>query len=301
LDGGGGMYWGNIASVSADGLNLTLSDDPKPHDYSPHMLPDFEGAFVGVLAGKGAGTYSRVASNRGRNLSLTGPLSVTPDQTSELSVVPFRGDYLFVGNRFEEGGAVQLYGIAVRCILAWNVGSRFSGFSAWGRNLRGWGWQPNVHIQFLGNKIEVGNAWGGTRGTFASITSDEKAGNFTGPLNRGLIFRGNVANSDAYIALGGTLKDAVCEHNLVRDSDRGIVVANTTAGVMLRDNRFENVPANAQIVNADWQFSQSCSNCQKTDELTGVAYPLDKPETYWRCCFAAGRHHYRINGDLEIV
>ena len=81
-----------------------------------------------------------------------------------------------------------------------------------GRNPHGWGWQPSWRNQFLDNVIDQGNAWGTTTAAFASLTSDEQPGNFTGPLNRALVWRRNRVLSNAGYVFSGTLTDGVLEH-----------------------------------------------------------------------------------------
>ena len=61
FDGGGGAYNGTVASVSTDGLTLTLSADPVYSGYIPPgpRLYNYTGASVLVLSGRGAGQVSR--------------------------------------------------------------------------------------------------------------------------------------------------------------------------------------------------------------------------------------------------
>eukprot|EP00404_Azadinium_spinosum_P026778 CAMPEP_0180688430 /NCGR_PEP_ID=MMETSP1037_2-20121125/73970_1 /TAXON_ID=632150 /ORGANISM="Azadinium spinosum, Strain 3D9" /LENGTH=388 /DNA_ID=CAMNT_0022719257 /DNA_START=61 /DNA_END=1228 /DNA_ORIENTATION=- len=241
LDARGGMYWGGVSSVSKDGRVLTLSSDPQPHDYSPKMLSNFSGSFVGVLEGTGAGTYTRLMANSGRTFKLQAALPLRLDSSSNIT-------------------AMQLYGMSARCIVAWNVGVRMNGFQAWG--LWSLDWQPSWHNQFLANTIEVGNAWGGITSSLTAHTTGEQCGNFTGPLDRGIVMRGNVLKSNANIMLQGTLADVLCEHNIVRDADSGIVVNITakTSGIWFRGNAFDGVPKEQQfVVSLGWPIPGPCS------------------------------------------
>lgn len=88
------------------------------------------GAFLGVLSGTGAGTYARVVAGQNRTWQLDTPLPAL-DATSMISIVPFRGHMIFADNRFEDGGAFQLYAMSINCVVAENVGTRMDGFSAW--------------------------------------------------------------------------------------------------------------------------------------------------------------------------
>ena len=239
LDGGGGMFWGSLASytTSAGAATAVLGGDPQYHDYSPDMPHQAATAFFGLLEGTGAGLYTRVAHSDNRTLTLTRPLARAPDTTSRVSVVPFRGDYVFAGNRFEDGGPFQLYAMSIDIVVAENWGARMTGFSSWGRNPHGWGWQPSWRCQFLNNTIAEGNAWGTATASFASVTSDEQPGNFTGPLNRGLVYRNNAALGNAGFVFTGTLTDAVVEHNVVEAVDTPLVLdPAVNTGVFFRGN-----------------------------------------------------------------
>jgi len=83
------------------------------------------------------------------------PWDIEPDETSILSIVPFRGRTLIINNTFEDGGNMQLYGMSVENIVSGNKGIRMSGFLAWGLNARLWGWQPFGTISKLHPKWRI--------------------------------------------------------------------------------------------------------------------------------------------------
>ncbi len=130
LDAAGGAYFGPVAAV--DGSRLTLAADPVFKDYAPRPHTNWVGAAVQVLSGTGAGQYRFVAAHAGREWRVDRPWAVEPDATSLLSIAPFRGQNLFVGNAFEDGGPFQLYAAAHDSIVAENKGARMDGFLVWG-------------------------------------------------------------------------------------------------------------------------------------------------------------------------
>lgn len=238
LDGGGGAYFGTLASVS--GTKLTLATQPKFRDYTPKPHTDWTGASVQILDGKGAGQYRFVTANNGQEWQVDRPWTIEPDASSRISIAPFRGRNLFIGNTFEDGGAVQLYGAAHDSILAENKGSRMDGFLVWGLNPHGWGPQPSWFCQFLDNEIVEGNGYGGIRAQFGTISGDESKA-YDGPLVRGTIFRRNICRNNASFHISGGTADTLVEHCAVRHADLGIKVDPAAKGVLLRDNEFEDV------------------------------------------------------------
>lgn len=160
------------------------------------------------------------------------------DATSNISIVPFQGDMVIADNVFTDGGAIQLYAMAIRVVVAENVATRTSGFLSWGLNPHGWGVQPNFMTSFVDNTVAVGNAWGGQTDGFATASpiGDDVV------YNRAVIFRRNTLLNNAPIAIGGATLDVIVEACRVVDNDVGIAVSNTTtAGVWL--NTFDGVAA----------------------------------------------------------
>ncbi len=238
LDAGGGAYFGKIAS--AVGATLTLAGDPVFRDYAPKPHTNWVGAAVMVLDGRGAGQYRFVTANQGRQWEVDRPWTVLPDETSRISIAPFRGQNLFIGNTFEDGGAFQLYGAAHDTIVAGNKGSRMDGFLVWGLNPHGWGHQPSWYCQFLDNEIVEGNGYGHRTASFGTITGEESK-TYDGPMVRGVIFRRNQCDNNGCFRIRGTVADALVEHCRVQHADCGIQVQATTRGVVLRENTFEDV------------------------------------------------------------
>ena len=238
LDAAGGAYSGKVAAVN--GTKLTLAADPEFRDYAPKPHTDWTGAAVQILDGKGAGQYRFVTSHSGREWQVDRPWTVAPDANSRISIAPFRGKNLFIGNTFEDGGAFQLYGAAHDSIVAENKGSRMDGFLVWGLNPHGWGHQPSWGCQFLDNEILEGNGYGPRSAGFGTIASDESR-TFDGPLVRQAIFRRNVLQNNARFSIGGATEDVLVEHCTIRHNEHAIELKSSTKGVLLRDNVFEGV------------------------------------------------------------
>jgi hypothetical protein len=246
FDGSGGLYFGAVAA--ATGKRLVLAHDPLERSYAtggeprPPAPNSWVGAAVCILDGRGAGQYRRVASHDGRAWNIDRPWTIPPDETSLISIVPFRGHVLFVGNTLTDGGAVQAFGTSLDSIFAENRATRTSGFTpVWGYNGHDWGWQPSWFCQLLDNEILAGNEWGGHASIIATRTSWEEDHGYRGPLARGAIMRRNVIQNNGSINIGGVTCDVIVERCIVRHSDLGIEVEPTASLVVLRNNAFEGV------------------------------------------------------------
>jgi len=236
LDAASGAYFGAVAA--ADGMTLTLAADPVFRDYAPKPHTNWIGAAMQIMEGRGAGQYRFVTAHAGRDWQVDRPWAILPDTTSLISIAPFRGRNLFIGNTFEDGGAFQLYAAAHDSIVAENKGSRMDGFLVWGLNPHGWGYQPSWYCQFLDNEILEGNGYGHRSARFGTVSSDETKA-YTGALVRGTIFRRNVLHNNASIVIDGITEDTLVENNTFRKSDNGIVVKASARGTLLRGNLFE--------------------------------------------------------------
>jgi hypothetical protein len=242
LDGGGGAYWGNIASAS--GTRLTLAADPTYKDYSPKGRSDQIGAAVQILEGRGAGQYRLVTSNNGREWQVDQPWLITPDTSSRISITPFRGRNLFIGNTFVDGGTVQLYGGGHDSIVANNRGSRMDGFQVYGLDPHKWGMQPSWNCQFLDNQILEGNSYGSRISGFKTIDSTidfDPTKNYNGPLVRATIFRRNILHNNAGFDIASRTEDTLLENNRIQDCEVGITIRPPARGTLQRGNTFKGV------------------------------------------------------------
>lgn len=73
-----------------------------------------------------AGQVRRVVSNdfalpggTNRSWVIDRPFDVPLDASSFVSIVPFRGNIIVAGNRFADGGAIQLYAMAIDVAGEW--------------------------------------------------------------------------------------------------------------------------------------------------------------------------------------
>lgn len=247
FDGAGGAYWGKLAQIV--GTRMLLAHDPRPRTYG---CKDWIGAAFCIIDGQGVGQYRRVVHNKGRNWEIDRPWDVLPDTNSVVSIVPFRGRVLFVGNSLEDAGIVQAYGTSLDCVFAKNQFTRADGITLIGRNPHGWGWQPSWLCQILDNHFLAGTRWGAENGNIVVCTlnrdeEDVESGGsgkmleFWGPLTRCTVARGNVMENNSNIEINGTADDTVVENCIIRNADEGIVVGKKPANLVLRKNVFENV------------------------------------------------------------
>ncbi len=266
FDATGGAYFGYITSVS--GKKLVLAKDPLFKRYALNPT-DWRNAVVCILDGKGVGQYRRIVNHLGRDWEVAAPWSVDPDETSILSIVPFRGRTLIINNTFEDGGNMQLYGMSIENIVSGNKGIRMSGFLAWGLNARLWGWQPSWYNQFLHTEIVEGNSYSHAPaliGIWGNVdTMDKIKNNSKVPEKERIVFeeiwshfeitpkmadlslarcnvvRNSAIRSNGKIIVSGNASDVVIAKNFISNSAAGIQLDKKPDYIYLRLNRFENV------------------------------------------------------------
>ena len=258
----GGVYYGRVREESAEGTCVHLAGT---------MIYPQPGGALCVLNGTNAGDCRRVAS--GGNLTavfLNKKFASPLDASSLVTIVPFQGHIAFVGNRYSDGGEVQLYGQALECVMADNSFTRTGGLSAWARSTDpAHGWGTNQRNQFLDNVVLEGNHvynWdtkpnsavdpkmepyfpGGSKTIepwfFGSLTNDQglpveasPVANFTDAFNRLIVFRGNRVNNNGGIVVRGTSANVLVENNVVSLSDVGVHVNYTTTkgGIVVENN-----------------------------------------------------------------
>lgn len=245
-DAGYGAWFGTPVEVGPQSLVLG-GDEPNWA-----RKADWTGAGVFVLGGKGMGQYRLVADYDGRNVRLDRPWDVMPDESSPITITMMQRQYLFIGNDFEDVGiGLQYYGTSIDHVAAGNRVTRGGGFYNSGRWYRHF--QPSWYCQFLGNEVLEGNSYRyGPNNATAAGTS--YIGSFglqshdgVSPLALCSVHRRNHLHNNAEIRLIGVskqhpgLRDAVAEHNVIENADRGIYVDDGCVGVLLRENQFVNV------------------------------------------------------------
>ena len=231
-DAGGELYFGKVAS--AEGAKLTLAAEPTT------KRPEWGGAGVFILAGRGAGQYRRVVARTDQTVEIDRPWAVAPDGESELAITMFQGHYLVVDNEFADCGAMQFYGTSIECLVAGNRGTRMPGL----RGLGLWyhGYQPSWFCQFLDNELAAGNYYHFDSVAEASLeVFGARRPPYEGPMNRCAVVRRNRLLGNAHVRVGGASRDVIVEANRVANADQGVFVSRTCAGVLTRGNAFENV------------------------------------------------------------
>lgn len=244
-DAGYGAYFGTVTDIRPDRFRLT-------GDAAWNRKADWTGGGVFILGGRGRGQYRRIASYSGREVTLDRPWDVPPDERSILTLTMFQGNYLFIGNEFEDVGiSLQYYGTTIDCVAAGNKCTRGGGFYNSGRWYRHF--QPSWYCQFLDNEILEGNCYrfGPNNATNAGVsfigTFGLQAQGGTSPLAYCAVHRRNHLYNNAELRFLGVseqhpgLKDVVAEHNLIENTDRGIYSDAGCVGLWLRANEFRNV------------------------------------------------------------
>ena len=244
-DAGGGAFFGGIESVNA--TEITLAGDPN------WARINWIGACICVLGGKGMGQYSQIVGYEGRKVRINHEFSVPPDENSIVTIVPLLRRYLILRNDFSDLQVVQFYGSSIEHIVASNRSFRTDGFRNHGM-CYGDGNQPSWYIQYLGNEIVEGNWYGTGHSTFdrnGVLSSHGKIGvwafppnkEFPAPLTLGTIVRHNHLHNNSNIEAISEkwIKDVIIENNLVENNDVGIDVSSTIEGILLRNNKFNNV------------------------------------------------------------
>jgi hypothetical protein len=268
-DAGGGAYLGK--ATLAGPTTLTLADEPSLGDRN------WAGAGVYIMAGTGQLQHRRVVKAAERTVEVDRPWDVTPDDTSVFSLSMRQEHYLIVDNDFVDAGiAVQFYGISIEHLIVGNRAARAGGFQNIGKLYSGrydlppernLGHQPSWFCQFLGNEITEGNIYRSGANT-STLAGDSVVGVFgwpptpdwPWPYNVGTVVRRNRLANNARIHLGGSandlpaVRDVVVEDNLIANADTGIQIDRATAGILLRNNRFEGVgnPLNGTGLATAW-------------------------------------------------
>ena len=118
------------------------------------------GYAVSIIQGTSIGQWRRVVGitggAKGQTITLDAPFESPPVVgQSTLQIGQMRGQVSVVGNHFVKGGAMQLYAACYDCVVAHNRFDEF-GFSNWGRNPHGIGWQQNLNNLMVDNIMNLG-------------------------------------------------------------------------------------------------------------------------------------------------
>lgn len=232
FDAGTGAYCGKIAS--AQQARLTLDGDPVFPKWATETSKLWDSACVCILGGTGAGQWRDVVSHRGRSWELDRPFDPAPDATSVVTIVPFNGRVLAIGNRFEDGNWVNAgYGTSLEVIYAENELVRCAEMMNYGLFTHD-SFQPSWRVQYLDNRITEGL-------TKEATTGNGHKTDFAFPLTSGAIHRRQTIAADNFggISIAGNLSDAIVEGCVLKNPAGTIKVDGDAKGVLLRNNTFE--------------------------------------------------------------
>jgi hypothetical protein len=232
FDAGPHAYAGRLAEVA--GTKLTLADDPPYVKWATAASPMWLGSVVCIVHGRGTGQYRDVVAHDGRSWTIAKPFDVAPDDTSYVTIVPFSGRTLIVGNTFEDANWVNAgYGTSLDIVCAGNQLVRCSSLLSYGGDMHGM-LLPSWHIQYLDNRITEGTT------NFNVSGSYRNAKRFDGPITRGVVLRRNVFEDDNFggITIGDHLGDVVVEHSTLSSAGGEISMSGKATGGLFRENSF---------------------------------------------------------------
>jgi hypothetical protein len=241
FDGTGQAYLGEVESVN--GANIQLANSPVYPNWAGEASPLWKCSAVAILSGQGAGQYRYATSNHGKNWTIDHPFDVNPDKSSIISIIPFRGKVLVIGNHFEDSGWVNMgYGSSFDVICASNQIYRAGALLNMGLRLKD-SVMPSWYIQYLDNDIYEGH-------TLVQATADMRNPDvFTGTVTRFCIFRGDHIHADnsGSMDIGGNVQDAIIEGCEMDNPASHIQVDQDTSRVLIRTNHIA-APASERYI-----------------------------------------------------
>lgn len=292
-DAGGDAYIGKAASVN--GAQMTLASDPHWGGR------DWTNGGVFILDGRGGGQWRWIKSYDGRTITLDRPWDVTPDETSALDITMFHGRYAFVGNKFTDCGNFQFYGTSIECDVVGNTVARNQGYQALG--LWYHGFQPTWYCQFLGNTIEEGNYYHWTAATDSQLSIRGQGGRpeYSGPLARGAVVRGNKLLVNSLISIAGSTVNCLVAQNSVSDSETGIFVSQSCKDILLSDNRFQNVVHEIQDEPGMRKTAQERLKKYLGRQEPVLVLPMDDIANGATPDTSGNSFHAHLNGGVKLV
>lgn len=231
FDASGGAYLGAIAK--ADGTRITLAADPTYPSWATEKSSWWLRSAVFILDGRGAGQWRDVTSNHGRSWEIDRPFDTAPDATSVVSIVPFNGRVLIVGNHFEDASWVNAgYGTSIDVVCADNELLRSSEMMNYGVRSDDW-FEPSWHVQYFDNLIREGQTNVGSLG----MGPTER---YRGPLTAWAVHRRQklAADDSGQITVKGNIRDVIVEGCTLGNPLSLIRIEAEPRGVVVRNNRF---------------------------------------------------------------
>ena len=232
FDAGTAAYLGPLAGVN--GTNLTLAAEPKFEPWAKENSSYWKEAVVCVLDGHGAGQYREVVANQGRAWKIDRPFAVLPDQTSIVTIVPFNGRVLVIGNRFDDANWVNAgYGTSLEVIYANNKLFRCAQLLNYGLETDGH-LQPSWFVQYLDNEMSEGQ-------TGLDVTGSVRHRDlYDGPVTRCVTARRNVfaADNSGGVSVGGRTRDVLVENSVLWHAQNYLRADGPATGLVFRNNQF---------------------------------------------------------------
>ena len=230
FDGTGMAYLGKIASTKDS--EIELAADPQYPGWAGESHPLWMRSAVCILDGRGAGQYRFVTGNQGRTWTVDRPFTVPPDDTSIVSIVPFRGRSLVIDNRFEDASWVNMgYGSSIDIVCSGNQIYRAGSLLNLGLREKA-GVMPSWFIQYFDNDVFEGQ-------TGVESNGDERGPDlFSGTVTRWCVHRRQHIHADnsGSVSIGGNAADVVVEHCILDHPQSRIKVGKNTAGILLHAN-----------------------------------------------------------------
>ncbi len=245
FDASGGAYLGGISKT--DRTHVTLAADPTYPNWVPEKSSWWLRAAIFVLDGRGAGQWRDVTANHGRSWEIDRPFDTPPDASSVVTIVPFNGRALIVGNHFEDASWVNAgYGTSIDVICAGNDCLRSSEMMNYGVYTDEW-YEPSWHVQYLDNLIREGQTNSGSLGMRPSQ-------HYGGPLTAWAVHRRQKYDKDnsGQICIKGNIRDVIVEDCTLGNPLSSIRVEAEARGVVVRNNRFE-APALPRYEGDGWK------------------------------------------------
>ncbi len=193
-DGGTGIYFGGVASVSGNQLQLTgtIADHKK---YGLEAAT-YVGGIVQILDGRGAGQwrYVKNAPPLASTVTVDRPWDIEPDGTSTIGINQMFGRLLMIDNDYSSEPLNQDYYMSLDSIKA---GNRY-GVEGTRTNMTSWtgshyaGMLPNWHLQVIDNQIVKGPS-----AAFSSMIVSENPphSEFPGVIGAAHVYRNNTNTS----------------------------------------------------------------------------------------------------------
>jgi len=240
FDAGPNAYFGKVASL--DGTQVTLAADPTYPKWAQENSSLWKRSVIVIQDGRGAGQYRNVVANKGRSWEIDRPFDCPPDASSLITIVPFNGRVLVVGNRFEDANWVNAgFGTSIDVVYAENKLYRCAQLLNYGMASRD-GCQPAWYIQYLDNELNEGYSSVDTTG---SVRNRDSGIPYAGPITRCVVHRRHILAKDnsGSIGIGGSVRDVVVEGCILRHPMSTIKADGDAEGLVFRNNVFEGSPA----------------------------------------------------------